>query len=389
MTLRYSFDTANIETSFTLQISRTTLRRAVWALKSICLGFGLGKWAAPFGLPLFYALQTPSISPTRTMPGVRCLIALRCPASASEHSVLTSRTAATSETLGQIDVLRRLQSLYPAAFSPATSSPKAALSAFRSSNRTLISPISIEGLHQLPQSAPLSTLRLYHALGVRAATLTWNCHNAFADAALVSPHDKDGKLLGPIPAPPFRGGLTQKGKTVIKEMNRLGILVDLSHTSYWTQLAVLSNNTSRSPVIYSHSSAFALCPHPRNVNDDVLQLVKDTASVVMVNFSPDFISCLAPPNETVLPEFYPQNNTLHQVARHIRHIGDLIGYEHVGLGSDFDGMGAVAPKGLEDVSQYPALVKELLEMGVKDEDVSGVVGGNVLRVWQEAEEVSK
>lgn len=232
----------------------------------------------------------------------------------------------------------------------------------------------------------MSTLRLYYSLGVRAATLTWNCHNAFADAALISDL-KDGEWVT-IPAPPFRGGLTKRGKEVITEMNRVGMLVDLSHTSYSTQVAVLSNGTSKAPVIYSHSSAFKLCPHPRNVHDDVLQLVKQTSSVVMINFSPGFITCLPPPNSSVLPEEYEKNNTLHQVARHITYIGDLIGYDHVGLGSDFDGMGDHVPRGLEDVEKYPDLVKELLEMGVKDDDVSKVVGGNVLRVWQKAEEVA-
>jgi len=305
------------------------------------------------------------------------------------RTTLILRSAATSETFAQIDLIRRLQSLYPAAFSPATSSLTTALSAFHA-NRTLISPISIEGLHQLPQSAPLSTLRLYHTLGVRAATLTWNCHNAFFDAAAISDFDNStGAMLPPVPARYFRGGITKRGRAVIKEMNRLGMLIDLSHTSYWTQLAVLSNATSRSPVIYSHSSAFALCQHPRNVHDDILRLVKSTNSVVMVNFSPDFISCHPPPNSSVLPELYPANNTLHQIARHITYIGNLIGYEHVGLGSDFDGMGSLAPKGLEDVSKYPDLVKELLEMGVNDTQAAGVVGGNVLRVWKEAEKVSR
>ncbi|ETI28796.1 hypothetical protein G647_01247 [Cladophialophora carrionii CBS 160.54] len=304
-----------------------------------------------------------------------------CPEHASEDFSDEQYATAVAHTLSQIDVLRRLQAEYAGNFTFATTPLSWQLAKFHAS-RSLISPISIEGLHQLPQSAPLSTLRLYHALGVRAATLTWNCHNAFADAALISTRN------GTHVAPYHRGGLTSAGREVIREMNRLGILVDISHTSYWTQKAVLSNNTSAAPVIYSHSSAFALCPHPRNVHDDILDLVKQTGSVVMINFSPGFISCLPPPDESVLPEFYEKNNTLHQVARHVVYVGERIGYDFVGLGSDFDGMGELTPRGLEGVDKYPDLIAELLRMGVSDADAAKVAGGNLIRVWEKAEGVA-
>ena len=303
-----------------------------------------------------------------------------CPNNASEDFSDQNYTPATSMTLSQIDLIRRLQQYYPSIFTPATTPLGSALTAFHE-NYKLISPISIEGLHQVPQSAPMSTLRLYHALGVRAASLTWNCHNAFADAALIS---SDGITTV---APYHRGGLTTLGRAVLRELNRLGILIDLSHTSYWTQKAVLSNSTSLAPVIFSHSSAFALCPHPRNVHDDILNLVKETNSLVMINFVPNFISCLPPPSPSVLPELYKPNNTLHQVARHIVYVGEKIGYAHVGLGSDFDGMGE-PPSGLNGVDKFPDLVAELLKMGVSDVDAGNVVGGNLLRVWKEADEVA-
>lgn len=306
-----------------------------------------------------------------------------CPANASYDFSDSVYGGSVSTTLSQIDLILRLQTYYPETFTPATSSPVQALSLFRQ-NGTLISPISVEGLHQIPQTSPFSTLRLYQSLGVRAATLTWNCHNAFADAALIPSNDTGAT----IPAPPYRGGLTPAGRKVIKEMNRLGILVDLSHTSYWTQKAVLGDNTSLAPVMFSHSSAFSLCPHPRNVHDDILDLVKATNSVVMINFTPEFISCLPPPDPSILPELYPQNNTLHQIARHVIYVGERIGYDHVGLGSDFDGM-LLTPEGMDGVDKFPDLVAELLNMGVSDQNAGKVVGGNILRVWNAAEEVSK
>lgn len=289
-----------------------------------------------------------------------------------------------STTLSQLDLLRRLTAAYPKVFSASNIDSSSALAAFKDHHQ-LISPIGIEGLHQIGNS--FSNLRLYHSLGVKYATLTWNCHNAFADAALTT--DSSGQTVaGHV----YWGGLSKAGQVMITEMNRLGMLVDLSHVSKDTMLESLGARPEKgkgsiAPVIFSHSSAYALCPHPRNVQDDVLQLVKKTNSIVMVNFAPDFISCLPSDSETGIPDFYPPNATLHQVARHVTYIGDLIGYDHVGLGSDFDGI-EKTPKGLDDVSKYPDLVAELLKMGVSDVNAAKVVGLNILRVWGEAEETA-
>jgi membrane dipeptidase len=285
-------------------------------------------------------------------------------------------------TLDQLDLFRRLSLQYPKYFTPSSNS-SSALAAFSSGH--LISPLAIEGLHQIGNS--LSTLRLYHQLGVRYATLTWNCHNKYADAALES-----GPGFSAHVAEPFWHGLSPDGRNLVKEMNRLGMLVDLSHVSKETMIdALVGNggtwNGSLAPPIFSHSSAYAICPHPRNVQDDVLQYVKQRNSVVMVNFSPEFVSCVAGDDPSGLPDFYPKNNTLKHVVKHIRHIGELIGYDHVGLGTDYDGI-EHTPEGLEDVSKFPSLVAELLRQGISDEDVGKIVGRNILRVWKEADEVA-
>jgi membrane dipeptidase len=285
-------------------------------------------------------------------------------------------------TLEQIDLFQRLSEKYPDYFTLSRSA-KEAEHAF--ADGKLISPLAIEGLHQIGNS--LATLRLYHSLGVRYSTLTWNCHNKYADAAAVT---IDGKFQA---SKPYHGGVSKAGQQLILEMNRLGMLVDLSHVSVDTMRDVLGGSPEKgwkgsiAPPIFSHSSAEAICPHPRNVPDDILQLVKKRNGLVMVNFSPDFISCKDVGDESGLPEYVKEDNNLEQVVKHITYIGNLIGYDHVGLGTDYDGI-EDTPRGLEDVSKFPDLVTALLEKGVSAKDAAKIVGRNLLRVWHEADRVA-
>ncbi|KAG7126920.1 Dipeptidase sirJ like protein [Verticillium longisporum] len=297
-----------------------------------------------------------------------------CPADGSDFSD-DNYAPSIQMTLQQIDLMTRIKDAYPHVFSPTVNS-STALEAFK--NGQLISPLGVEGLHQIGNSA--ANLRTYYNLGVRYSTLTHNCHNKFADAAI---------LENPLrKAEPHWHGVSPLGRRLVNEMNRLGMFVDLSHVSEDTMVDVLGGNEtwtgSKAPVIFSHSSAYSVCPHPRNVKDHVLHLVKQRNSLVMVNFSPDFISCVDAGHENGLPDSVPENANLDQVVKHILHIGNLIGFDHVGLGSDFDGI-PTTPTGLEDVSKFPALVTELLKQGVSDQDVSKVVGGNLLRVWKEVD----
>ncbi|KAJ6602203.1 renal dipeptidase family [Mycena sp. CBHHK59/15] len=227
----------------------------------------------------------------------------------------------------------------------------------------IASLLGVEGGHQLGNS--LAVLRQYHALGVRYVTLTHTCHNAFADSC--------GMMPGMIP---LHGGLSTLGYTLIDEMNRLGVLVDLSHTSDDTAKQALQH--SKAPVIWSHSSARAVHDVPRNVPDDVLKLIGtgegQTDAVVMVNFAPFFVAD-------------PGNATVYTVADHVEHIASVAGKKHVGLGSDYDGIDST-PVGLENVSKYPALFAELYKRGWNKYELSGLAGGNLLRVFKGAEKVS-
>jgi membrane dipeptidase len=162
---------------------------------------------------------------------------------------------------------------------------------------------------------------------------------------------------------------------MVLEMNRLGMAVDLAHVSPKTMHDAL--DTSKAPVIFSHSSVYTLCPNVRNVPDDVLHRLAENGGVIMITFLPEYTRCED-----------PGAATLSDVADHIQYVGELIGYEFVGLGSDFDGMERTI-RGLEDVSKYPDLIAELLARDISVRDVAGVIGGNIMRAMAEIEEVSR
>lgn len=268
-------------------------------------------------------------------------------------------TTVVRDTMEQIDYVRRLARNFSDDFTYATSSEEA-LNAFKKDGKMAVT-MGVEGLHQVDTS--LAVLRQYFELGVRYTTLTHNCDNPFATAA--------SSVSGGLPD----NGLTDYGRQCIQEMNRLGMMVDLSHVSVKTMTDALE--VTQSPVIFSHSSAHSITPHPRNVPDDVLWKVKENRGVVCVNFFPDFIYTSK-----------DKTATIDDAVTHILHIANLIGWEHVGLGSDFDGI-PEGPKGLEDVSKYPDLIMRVMERSdASDEQIGMLMGANVLRVWQENEQIA-
>ncbi|GAA5916881.1 hypothetical protein JCM5296_000737 [Sporobolomyces johnsonii] len=221
--------------------------------------------------------------------------------------------------------------------------------------------IGLEGSHHLMNS--LAVLRLFAQLGVRYMTLTHTCHTSFASSA------GSGAPIAPVHQ---NNGLTQFGRELIPEMNRLGMMVDLSHVSDQTMLDAIE--LSEAPVIFSHSGARALNSHPRNVPDKVLRLIgpapHQNHGLIMVVFYPPFVD--------------PNNATVVRVADHIEYIARLCGKKHVGLGSDFAGM-RESVSGLEDASQFPNLIVELLRRGWTEPDLANLAGGNILRVMEEVE----
>ncbi|KAG8795137.1 hypothetical protein FRC12_017639 [Ceratobasidium sp. 428] len=281
-----------------------------------------------------------------------------CEDSGSDFMKPTDRVR---DTLEQIDVARLLMEQYSDTFELVTSTAEIN-AAIRIGK--IASLIGVEGGHQLGNS--IAVLRQYYLLGARYMTLTHACNNAFADSA---------GIFEPIP--PTHGGLSPLGRELIHEMNRMGMLVDLSHTS--DETAVQALQLSRAPVIWSHSSARAVHDVPRNVPDYILKMIgtgKDQKDgVVMVNLLPAFLA----PNGTA---------GISNAADHVEHIGNVAGRGHVGLGSDFDGADAF-PEGLEDISKYPALFAELIRRGWSRAELDGLASRNFLRVFQGAEAVAR
>jgi len=299
--------------------------------------------------------------------------------------------AAVTATLEQIDIVHRMVRRYPAQLELALTA--ADVERIHGAGK-VASLVGMEGGHSINGS--LGTLRMMYQLGARYMTVTHGLNVPWADSATDRPaHD----------------GLTAFGREVVREMNRLGMLVDLSHVSPATMHDVLE--TAEAPVIFSHSSARTLVDVPRNVPDDVLRKLPANGGVVMVSFVPDFtsremaawaetedresqrLSALRPADagkaKAALAQWrqaHPAPKaTLSQVADHIDYVRKVAGIGHVGIGSDFDGI-TRTPAGLPDVGAFPALTAELLRRGYTDDDVKRVLGLNVLRVMRRAEEVA-
>ncbi|MFL6578562.1 MAG: dipeptidase [Povalibacter sp.] len=291
--------------------------------------------------------------------------------------------------LEQIDIALRVIERYPDTFMLARTA--ADVRTAHQKGR-IASLMGIEGGHAIENS--LGALRTYYDLGVRYMTLTHNVHTDWADSAAF---------------PPVHGGLTEFGEQVVHEMNRLGMLVDLSHVAVETMDDAL--RVSKAPVIFSHSSARALCDVPRNVPDDILKRVKTNGGVVMVTFVPGFINpAVSAIQQPALNEYNRRSQglseaernkleaeivgklkfpptTIAQIADHIEHVRDVAGIEHVGIGGDFDGNSSW-PEGLSDVSMYPNLFAELIRRRWNDHDLELLAGGNVLRALEQAEAVA-
>ncbi|KAI5641489.1 membrane dipeptidase (Peptidase family m19) domain-containing protein [Phthorimaea operculella] len=261
-------------------------------------------------------------------------------------------------TFEQIDLIQRLTDKYQPQLTLCTSADDIIAA---HANHRVCSLVGVEGGHAIGGS--LGVLRTLYQVGVRYLTLTSTCDTPWAECASADRAE---------PATPPRG-LTPFGKVVIKEMNRLGMLVDLSHVSERTMRDALS--VSRAPVIFSHSSARALCNVTRNVPDTVLRLLAANKGLIMVNFYTSFLTC----KETA---------TVQDAIAHINHIRDVAGVDSVGLGAGYDGIN-FTPQGLEDVSSYPLLFAELMEEGWSIEELKKLAGLNLLRVLGAAENISK
>ncbi|MBL0165537.1 MAG: dipeptidase [Xanthomonadales bacterium] len=309
----------------------------------------------------------------------------------------TTGPEAIKTTIEQIDIVKNMAAQYPQAFQMAYTADD--IVRIHKAGR-VASLIGIEGGHQIDNS--MATLRQMYALGARYMTLTHTLNNDWADSATADPqHD----------------GLTTFGRAVVGEMNRLGMMVDLSHVSPKTMKDAIA--ASRSPVMFSHSGARGLIDHPRDVPDDVLLLVAQNHGIVMVNFYPGYISqerarwdsdhaaeatrYNSPPYvglyigqperaAAAMAEWErlhpPPSVKLAEVADHLDYIRKIAGVESVGIGSDFDGI-PITPDGLDGVDKYPALLVELARRGWTDADLAAVAGGNMLRVMRANEAVAR
>jgi len=295
--------------------------------------------------------------------------------------------------LEQIDIARRMIAKYPDTFTLASTA--ADIRAAKAAGK-IGGMLGSEGGHAIEDS--LALLRMYYALGVRYMTLTHNNHTSWADSAMA--------------AAKGHGGLTEFGEQVVAEMNRLGMLVDLLHTHPDTMRDAI--RVSKAPVIFSHSNARALTEIPRNVPDDVIKMLPTNGGVLMVSFVSPFTSQAAadvafpamqqylvraqgkpePERAAIYAEIKAAmaakmpKVTVADVADHIEYIRKLAGVDYIGIGSDYDGNDNW-PEGMGDVSTFPLLIAELIRRGWSDEDLKKVMGGNVLRALEQAEQVAK
>lgn len=288
------------------------------------------------------------------------------PTTDSKGEVLDAATA-ISLTLEQIDIIHSMCELYPDTFEM-VGTAEDIMTTFKSGR--ISSLLGIEGGHQIGGS--LRALRMFYKLGVRYMTLTHNGGPGWADPAV----NADGSFCKEAAL----GGLNLFGTSVVKEMNRIGMMVDLSHVHAVTMHKAL--DVTRAPVIFSHSSTRALCSHPRDVPDDVLMRLPANGGVVMIVFLSKFVA----------GEFWVAGGkvgaTILEVADHIDHAVKIAGIDHVGIGGDYDG-GDLFARGLEDVSKYPAFTCELLRRGYNEAQLGKILGLNVIRVLKRCEEVSK
>ncbi|XP_058562185.1 dipeptidase 2-like isoform X2 [Neofelis nebulosa] len=264
----------------------------------------------------------------------------------------TQERDAVRLTLEQIDLIRRMCASYSEL--ELVTSVKAL-----NNTRKLACLIGVEGGHSLDSS--LSVLRTFYVLGVRYLTLTHTCNTPWAESSSKGIHPFYSSV----------SGLTSFGEKVVIEMNRLGMMVDLSHVS--DTVARRALEVSQAPVIFSHSAAQGVCKNARNIPDDILQLLKKNGGIVMVSLSAGVLQCNLLANVST-------------VADHFDYIKAVIGSKFIGIGGDYDGAKGF-PQGLEDVSTYPVLIEELLSRGWSEEELQGVLRGNLLRVFGQVEQV--